>query len=235
MTCGRISASANSRTVRRRSSCSSVGRKSTGRDYHVGADASRDRLASRTILSRARRRAERKMRYDSAHDRPACPGPFWPSSCCRSASSGDRARRHHRFPRGDDDAVEPACGRLRRRRRACSSSASSSRYAHTNEDLTRAGARAADVHVQRSAADADSDRRACSSTATAGGGVYRETLSTVVDSDRDQLRHQHRRRREDVADRSAAAAAGLPRVHVERESRGTRTCSGCMRDLNLKF
>ena len=47
---------------------------------------------------------------------------------------------------------------------------------------------------------------------TLGGGVYHETLSTQPNDDRDQLRHQHRRRREDHAGRTAPVAARLPRV-----------------------
>ena len=44
---------------------------------------------------------------------------------------------------------------------------------------------------------------------TAGGGVYRETLSTSAG---DQLRHQRRRRREDDAGGAAPVAARLSRV-----------------------
>ena len=49
----------------------------------------------------------------------------------------------------------------------------------------------------------------------AGGGVYHETLSVVGNPSETNFGTQHRRRREDLAGRSAAPAARLPRVHVE--------------------
>src|SRR6478736_4679131 len=77
MTCGRISASANSRTVRRSSSCSSVGRKSIDRSVQGKRE---------------------KGELCSWHATPS----LLPFAFCLfplSPSPVDRVSRHHRLPR----------------------------------------------------------------------------------------------------------------------------------------
>ena len=59
---------------------------------------------------------------------------------------------------------------------------------------------------------------------TAGGGFFRERLS---DTDRDELRHEHRRRREDWVGRTAAPASGLP--HLQPAPGGVQDAAAVLR------
>ena len=70
---------------------------------------------------------------------------------------------------------------------------------------------------------------------TAGGGVYRETLSTRAGRRSHQLRHQHRRRREDLAGRAdprSGWTTGCFRCRgTPRHTNAQRLYAG----INLKF
>ena len=194
ITCGRISASANSRTVRRRSCCSSVGRKSTNRMYQ-----GQEENGIRRIVSRSRALMRRSpdhsglsrlcaiSRYAGVmRSRWLSRSRVPPSrSCCRAPG---RLSRRHRVFRHEPDALRshgegirdrhgPGHRRLRVRVR--------------EHERRSAGGRAAaaDLHVQRPPADADPDRAdAVLRDGRRRASIGKRSTGGVGDERRDQRR-----------------------------------------------
>ena len=158
MTWGRISASANSRTVRRRISCSSDGRKSIeGADYHVD-DAQSSCLLPPVyllpcllLLSAAPGSSATSPRSSASHSTPVKAALAKGSRHRHGADHRRRSRPSTRTRRRDLDADR----RRRRCRRSCSTGSCRRR----------------------------SRSRGCSSTATPGGGVYHESCRSEPNDD----------------------------------------------------
>ena len=109
ITCGPISASANSRTVRRRSCCSSVGRKSIGRNVSSG---NRENGQSQARARAAHRRTSSPSRiFDMLRHDPLADGSLVSrvpvTLAIRAVRARIRLRRRHRVPRHEPDAHEP--------------------------------------------------------------------------------------------------------------------------------
>ncbi len=102
-------------------------------------------------------------------------------------------------------------------------------YSHSNEDLTELAPSLRTFMFNGLLQTPDPDRRHSVLRRSRWRRLPRDAVGRRQ-SLGDELRHQHRRRRQDLACRSAAPAARLPRVHAEGQPRSTRTCSGCMRD-----
>ena len=152
ITCGRISASANSRTVRRRSSCSSVGRKSIARECITGARSAGD-----------------------VHPAPLDVHRCFSSSAFCGILVPTAARRRHRVSRRQPDAHQSRRQGLRDRHRPRDRRLRVRVREQQRGHLARARRRCG-----RSCSTASCRRRYQSRGmqfyGTAGGGVYRETL-----------------------------------------------------------